>query len=320
MIFGSSGDNFLQDVYPALNNMIYQAQRNKELIPPYIDEFYNIQCFENKKVGTYAIGRLINSLIEAINLQRRLQKYLLVIIDKDVINDIDDLTQPAADTITRELVQWTVRQINTAVCRRLDLLEKKPGAVMDQATKIIYIRMIKRIGSFNENSRIHSLCEFRAKFNNALNDAVAKTGQYMLTINSCNQYQHFDRHGNLSQVGKELFGHEIDDLIDRFDADKVKLLPNPKNQPKTTTWKSRRAEEQITSVTITVGDYQLHQSKDHTVILTTEESTITTIKDSFSIYVPVSLLVCNIQHCFLPQKFWGKVHYNYSIKTVCKTF
>ena len=139
--------------------MIYQAQRNKELIPPYIDELYNIQCFENKKVGTYTIGQLVNSLIEAINSQRRLLKYLLVIIDKDVINDIDDLTQPAADTITRELVQWMVRQINTAVCRRrLDLLEKKPGAVMGQATKIINICMIKRIGSFNETSRIHSLC------------------------------------------------------------------------------------------------------------------------------------------------------------------
>ena len=61
----------------------------------------------------------------------------MVIIDKDVINDIDDLTRPAADTITRELVQWTVRQINTAVHRRrLDLLEKKPGAVMGQAKKL----------------------------------------------------------------------------------------------------------------------------------------------------------------------------------------
>ena len=73
---------------------------------------------------------------------------------------------------------------------------------------------------------MNNLC---AKFNDALNDAVAKVDQYILTINSCSQYKHFDKKGNLSLKGKHDFWWELDDLIDRFEANRVKLLPNPKN-------------------------------------------------------------------------------------------
>ena len=76
-----------------------------------------------------------------------------------------------------------------------------------------------------------AICEFRAKVNDALNDSIAKMGQYILIINSCNAYEHFDRSGNLSIAGKKAFWMELDDLIRRFDGNKVKLLPNPKNLP-----------------------------------------------------------------------------------------
>ena len=69
----------------------------------------------------------------------------------------------------------------------------------------------------------------RPKFNDALNTAVAKIDQYIMTINSCNTQYHFDCWGNLSQKGKNALWMEIDDLIERFDSDAVKLLPTPKN-------------------------------------------------------------------------------------------
>ena len=50
----------------------------------------------------------------------------------------------------------------------------------------------------------------------------------MLTINSCNQYEHFEKGGKLSQAGKAAFFHEIDDLIQHFDLDKIKLRPAPR--------------------------------------------------------------------------------------------
>ena len=51
-------------------------------------------------------------------------------------------------------------------------------------------------------------------------------------MNTCNCYEDFDRSGNLLLKGKCKFWLELDDLIQKFDSDRIKLLPNPKNPPK----------------------------------------------------------------------------------------
>ena len=70
-------------------------------------------------------------------------------------------------------------------------------------------------------------CKLRARFNDVLNNSVAKIDQYIMTINSCNTFDHYDRFANLSPKGKRDFWIELDDLIDRFERDRVKLHPNP---------------------------------------------------------------------------------------------
>ena len=50
----------------------------------------------------------------------------------------------------------------------------------------------------------------------------------VLSIKSCTSIEHFDRMGNLSTKGIHNFWKELDDLLDRFDAYKVKLLPRSK--------------------------------------------------------------------------------------------
>ena len=111
------------------------------------------------------------------------------------------------------------------------LLNSKPGAVAG-STKIIFVKMPRCIGSFHEKSRMHVVCGLRSKFNDTLNDTVAKVNQYILTITSCNAYEDFNKSGNLSDRGKTAFWNELNDLIQRFEHHKVKLLPNPKNPPK----------------------------------------------------------------------------------------
>ena len=75
----------------------------------------------------------------------------------------------------------------------------------------------------------------RAHFNDSLNDMTAKISQRILTINSCNAYKHFEQGGHLSQRGYSAFWQEMDDLLDRYERNKVKLLPNPKNPPREAT-------------------------------------------------------------------------------------
>ena len=154
--------------------------------------------------------------------------------DKDLIYDVleDKPDEEGWPATLNEITSSFVRQMRTVIRRkRLDLYDKKPGAVPECETKMIFIRMIKRVGSFNRESSIHKVCNLRAKFNDSLNDATAKIDQYILTINSCNAYENFDKHGNLSIKGKQAFWWELDNLIYRFEDNKVKLLPNPKNPP-----------------------------------------------------------------------------------------
>ena len=110
-------------------------------------------------------------------------------------------------------------------------MEVKPGAISHCHAKVVFIQMLRRIG---HGDRRFSINQLRAKFNDSLNNAAAKTNGYMLMVNSCNSFEHFDPAGNLSEKGKCEFFREIDDLLHHFDLNKVKLLPNPKNRGSST--------------------------------------------------------------------------------------
>ena len=128
------------------------------------------------------------------------------------------------------LVDWFTRQISTILrCKRISILECKPGAA-STATKVIFVHMLRRVGKFGD--KVSAINALQAKFNDALNDSASKINQFILTINSCNQYEHFNHKGGLSECGRELYFQEIDDLLHRFDRDNIKLLPNPKNKPR----------------------------------------------------------------------------------------
>ena len=231
------GDAFLTDVYYEFLSIKQKAEKDKKFIPPYILDFFNVSALFSRSAATeLAMARTVNSLIEAINEKDALLlKYVIVILDKDILQELnfDEVDFETNKQMIPDLVLWLVRQINTVIMHKcVDLLEKKPGAVSGVATTVIYVRMLKRIGKFHAKSKINGICALCAKFNDALNDEVAKIEHRILTISSCNTYEHFDCSGNLSMKGKLDFIWELDDLIQRFDLDRIKLLPNPKNPPK----------------------------------------------------------------------------------------
>ena len=224
------GDSFLQDIFNTFHTVMYEAERNRqETISPFMSEYYNVMGDYKLMPGgaTQVIGRMINTLIHVINKRQKLPKYLIVIPDKDVVNDVD-VFEEDSHIIIQELTRWLVRQIDMIVRRKkLELLQIKPGALTGYTPKIIYVHMLRQAGAYSEESKIFGVCSLRAKFNDALNNAVSKSDQYILTINSCNTYDHYDHHGGLSQKGKLAFWHKMDDLIERFEKDKVKLRPTP---------------------------------------------------------------------------------------------
>ena len=81
---------------------------------------------------------------------------------------------------------------------------------------------------YKQGSIMQKVCKLRPKFNESLNSAVAKLGQNVMHICSCNSGSHFDHHGNLTLKGKHSFWREVDDLIKLFDIGEIKLLPKEK--------------------------------------------------------------------------------------------
>ena len=193
-------------------------------------EFFNPVLVQKARENTINLAMVctINALIDAVNMKNsRLPRYLIVVIDRDILNDID-LTDVDALRMIPILINWFVKQINTVIRRkRVDLLETKPGAAC--STSIIFVRMLRRIGRFSE--KIATVNNLQPKFNDALNHAAAKSGNRILTIASCHLYEHYDHKGGLSALGKTCFFEELDDLFCHFNLDKIKLLPNPKNKP-----------------------------------------------------------------------------------------
>ena len=232
------GDAFLADIYGELMSMMLPAEKDKKDEPqPYLVERFNIKGkYKNLGSEKFATTRMLNALTEALNDKNfKLPKYIIVIADKDILNDFQFDKYDSEKNLIQDIRQTTIWKINSIIKRKkLDLYEKKPGAVSPCKTQLIFVRMIRRIGPYRPESKINTVCEYRAKFNDALNDGVAKISGRILTVNSCNAYEDFDRCGNLSNKRKADFLWEVDELIEIFEKNKLKLLPNPKNRPKST--------------------------------------------------------------------------------------
>ena len=138
------GDSFLRELYNS-----HQALQNTPVPPsgrqtaaeaaeiPYLQEFYNIHGFFYTSLGffKYATTRIRSSLIDGLNHEKgskRLPRYVVVMPDKDLLDDTD-VKLPEAKQDLAKIINWLSRQIDIAIIRKkLQLSEKKPGAVVTQ--------------------------------------------------------------------------------------------------------------------------------------------------------------------------------------------
>ena len=80
-------DRFLQDARNGYLEIAHTAEKDKQAVPPYIEEFFNVRFCCNPSIpSNFTTMRTINSLINAVNAKDAKQpKYLVVIIDFDII-------------------------------------------------------------------------------------------------------------------------------------------------------------------------------------------------------------------------------------------
>ena len=209
--------------------MINEAYRNKKLMQLYLQEFYNLSMHYKPLAGETTASRIVNNFIDIINEKHLLPRFLMVIIDRDIISDVNLYEDDDPVKTIRQGVDWLVKQISIAIRRkRVELLQRKPGAIYGADPTVVFVRMVCRVDlRLKRGSKLDEIYALRAKFNDALNDAASRYDNRILTVNSCNSAGHFDNLGNLSEKGRKAYWQEVDDLLERFDRKAIKLLPSP---------------------------------------------------------------------------------------------
>ena len=158
------GDKFAED----LDNELRRLMQEKEEVPLFLNEFFNIKTY-NKTAGNvqFAVGHIINAITSVVNEKgATLPKYLVVILDHDIIRDIDDVFTTDAPHAIATLTDWTVHQINLIIHRKwVDLLDKKPGSLsglcLHQDVKAHWFlsTWVKTSRNFQSQSQIQQLAE-----------------------------------------------------------------------------------------------------------------------------------------------------------------
>ena len=83
------GDEFVKEVFSEFESIKLKAKKDRNIPPLYIQEYYNVIPYYATSGVPNAAARLVNSLVEALNERDRLPKFIIVMIDRDLIMNID---------------------------------------------------------------------------------------------------------------------------------------------------------------------------------------------------------------------------------------
>ena len=220
------GDQFFRQTFPALQAW-RRRTRVQKVQQPYLYDYYNIFGYYTVTTShtKHTVGCVLNALITALNTRERLPRMILIILDKDLLEDIG-IFNFRTDDIIAENIGWLFRQFEILIKHwKMELSDAKPGAVYGNDPKILLVEMLKRPMIFPHGSYMHGVMSMRNKFNAILNDAAHHFGYHRLYIESCSAEYQYDHMGNLKEEAQVDFWKEINILLEKFDCKKIDLKP-----------------------------------------------------------------------------------------------
>ena len=171
--------------------------------------------------------RIINSTLEGLNNKERLPKYVLMMLDKDLIENLDYFDFGVTE-ILDDCLYWLVKEINKIFeIRRDDLKSKKLGSLSTATEpRVIWVAMIHR--PIIQDERMKEIYNKRSKFNRALSAAVTRFRyHHIMYIDNVCEESHFDRIGKLTAKGKSEMWLELIHQVKLFDSETINLKPRP---------------------------------------------------------------------------------------------
>ena len=120
-------DVFLKDTINSLISLHNAAKVNKKLSTPYIYKHYNVLPYHvTRSSALKGLARQLNPLLEALNERPRLPKYILLVPDRDIINETKAFSF-GASYVLGSAIYFLIRQMDMLLSRRrIGLIDKKP--------------------------------------------------------------------------------------------------------------------------------------------------------------------------------------------------
>ena len=219
------GDHFLHNTAQAYFTMRNNAVKNNKTVP-FLFQSYNVSAYFNMiSSSTRGLARILNPLIQALNERPRLPKMIIVVPDKDIITDAKTYSFGSTYILGKAL-HYLVKEIGIVIQRRkMELMEKKPGTVVPDYPKVIWVRMLKRPKDIPVIGFTEAL-SMRGKFNSIREEmlTVINPGENHL-ISITVPENDFNMQGDLSNTGKTCFWSEMDRGLKKFDLGEISLKP-----------------------------------------------------------------------------------------------
>ena len=140
------GDAFLRNIFTTFRAMRQQATLTKKA-PPFLFAHYNVDTMVTPPMSNVqsVLARIYNAFIKALNENHHLPRYVIILLDKDIIVYIDHFDFSISKTI-EDVLKWLLININQAIeTRKQDLLGKRPGAISSLSEpRLIWVQMVKR--------------------------------------------------------------------------------------------------------------------------------------------------------------------------------
>ena len=188
---------------------------------------FNVDCFTTHPMSLTksAPARLLNAFIKALNEKdcKSLPRLVIFVPDWDLVKNIN-FYKSGAKRAFDAVLKWIMHNANRAIQSKKDsLAHKKPGSVTPSEPKIIWVKMIERIGGEYDKA-----LSVRYRFNAALEDQLADhKHHYILDIGkNIADPNYLSARNQLNDDGMHRYWRELDRLIDLFEQDHDNFKPS----------------------------------------------------------------------------------------------
>ena len=227
------GDAFVNDNFHALPALNKQRQFDHK-DPLFMYQQFNVRCFTANPASRVksTSAKIINCLIKPLNdktkeeneniMDKFLPRIIIVIPEWDLLKNLDH-GDCGADKVFGETINWMIQNlIETVEDQKKQMMKIKPGSVTRGEPKFIWVKVIRRLGSYDKVMSVRNI------FNSILEKTLSKKKHHYIIDPepAISNARYFLKSNDLSADGRVSYWREINDSIELFEIDKLKLQPN----------------------------------------------------------------------------------------------